>query len=231
MISKTEHIPPGTMMLWAGGAVGYKPNANGAIAADGWLYCDGQTIPQGLYPTLFEAIGTAYNIGTEPLGTFRLPGIADYMNKGLPNIINVNRISTPATTHSHTAGTVTAPTVNYGAAYSLNHDHNFGANTSSTGNTHSHGNNAGTSNNSAGNVNRAAGTANQHLQGHAHNAATSSSAGGGGHNHTFGANRATSAELHSHNNPGVNVAFNANVSSASHANGQPLIAMWHIIKT
>jgi len=37
------------------------------------LVCDGSTISQATYPELYAAIGTKWNTGGEPVGTFRLP--------------------------------------------------------------------------------------------------------------------------------------------------------------
>lgn len=39
----------------------------------GWLEADGTTVPIAEHPDLFDAIGTTFNTGGEPVGTFRLP--------------------------------------------------------------------------------------------------------------------------------------------------------------
>lgn len=45
----------------------------GPTPPSGWLICDGSIVNQGDYPTLYSAIGTTWNTGGEPAGTFRLP--------------------------------------------------------------------------------------------------------------------------------------------------------------
>lgn len=39
----------------------------------GYFACDGSILSQAAYPSLFSAIGTAYNIGGEGAGNFRIP--------------------------------------------------------------------------------------------------------------------------------------------------------------
>lgn len=46
-----------------------------STAPTGWLLCDGAIVSQATYPSLFAAIGTNFNVGGEPGGTFRLPDL------------------------------------------------------------------------------------------------------------------------------------------------------------
>lgn len=55
-------LPAGSMMMYGGIA-----------APTGWLFCDGSVVSQATYANLFAAIGTAFNIGGEGAGNFRLP--------------------------------------------------------------------------------------------------------------------------------------------------------------
>lgn len=56
--------PPGGVMAYAG-----------AAAPAGWLLCDGALLLRAQYPELFQAIGTAYNVGGELATEFRLPNL------------------------------------------------------------------------------------------------------------------------------------------------------------
>jgi microcystin-dependent protein len=47
---------------------------DGAAPA-GYLLCHGQEVSQAIFPTLFAAISTTFNIGTEAAGNFRLPNL------------------------------------------------------------------------------------------------------------------------------------------------------------
>lgn len=40
-----------------------------------WLLCDGSAVSQTTYAALYAAVGTAYNTGGEPAGTFRVPNV------------------------------------------------------------------------------------------------------------------------------------------------------------
>lgn len=67
-------IPPGFLM-WSGSTGEPDP-------ALGWIYCEGQTLDQVNYADLFLSIGTTYNTGGEPPGTFRLPDGRGYFLRG-----------------------------------------------------------------------------------------------------------------------------------------------------
>jgi len=224
----SEHIPPGTMALWAGGAGQYSASD---IPAPGWLYCDGRVLNASDYPALYANISTRYNIGGESAGTFRIPGQGGYMTKGGGGAASRNTGGAVPSLHSHTAGVVTNTNFNTLPNANNTHSHAINSNTTSDGGNHSHGNNAGCSNNTAGNVNRAAGNANAHLQGHSHNVGTNSSAAGT-HNHNGSYNKAFSTFddiTHGHSSPNVSSSGNANFPNA--AATQPTFAIWHIIKT
>ncbi len=47
----------------------------GNVAPSGWLLADGSTVSQVTYVALFAVCGTTFNIGGEPVGTFRLPNM------------------------------------------------------------------------------------------------------------------------------------------------------------
>lgn len=64
-ISPLDLLVPGMILPFAGNA-----------APAGWLLCNGQTVSQITYAVLFALIGTTYNVGGEPGGTFRLPNLA-----------------------------------------------------------------------------------------------------------------------------------------------------------
>lgn len=67
--------------------VGFLPGMTmfyaGAVAPAGWLLCDGALLNQADYPTLFAAIGTAYNTGGETGAQFRLPNVKGKVIAGL----------------------------------------------------------------------------------------------------------------------------------------------------
>lgn len=57
-----DPVPPGAIMAFVGGNL-----------PDGWLPCQGQVIKSSDYPGLYRNVGTAFNIGGEAAGSFRLP--------------------------------------------------------------------------------------------------------------------------------------------------------------
>ena len=225
------------MILWAGGAGQY---ASTKFPAPGWLYCDGSTVPIATYAALYDAISTRYNNGAEPVGTFRLPGIANYMNKGMSSG-NGTRIQA-SFNHAHGVS-VANPTVNNNTIANNvtdNHTHSATSNTNDAGSGHNHGTNAGCSNNTAGNAGRAVGNANIHIQTHSHGVGTSMNAAGGGHNHSFAftiggpLNTATPEfQPHSHNAPTLSYSGSPsnNTTNVASPPQQPTVALWHIIKT
>lgn len=60
--ANTSSLPAGTIQMFGG-----------SVAPTGWFICDGSTISQSTYAALFGVLGTKYNTGGEPGGTFRLP--------------------------------------------------------------------------------------------------------------------------------------------------------------
>lgn len=237
MTQVLEQIPPGTMVLWVGGAAQYAPTK---YPAPGWLYCDGGTVSIDTYRALFNVISTRYNTGSEPVGTFRLPGVANFMHKGVA-IDTATRVTVP-NQHQHNV-TVTNPTVNNNTIpnnVTDNHTHSATSNTNDTGTGHNHGTNAGCGNNSAANAGRAVGNANIHIQTHSHGVSTSMNAAGGGHNHSFGftlggpLNTATPEfSPHTHNAPTLSYSGSPsnNTTNVASPPQQPTVALWHIIKT
>lgn len=45
------------------------------IAPAGYLVCDGQLLSQSSYSKLYAVVGSSYNLGGEPSGTFRIPNL------------------------------------------------------------------------------------------------------------------------------------------------------------
>lgn len=66
--------PAGAMYVWSG---------DQSVPPTGWLLADGTTKPQSTYASLFAAVGTAYNVGGESAGTFRLPTLTVSSLKGI----------------------------------------------------------------------------------------------------------------------------------------------------
>ncbi len=63
-------VPAGTIVAYAGTAM-----------PAGWLPCDGSTVSPGLYPALFDAIGTVY--GGDGVNTFAVPDLRGRMLVGV----------------------------------------------------------------------------------------------------------------------------------------------------
>lgn len=77
-----KDIPVGTVMLWAGSTV-----------PTDWLQCDGAAVSQTTYATLYTAVGTAFNTGSQGSGNFNLPnltalssGLVKYIIKSGPAV-------------------------------------------------------------------------------------------------------------------------------------------------
>lgn len=104
--------PPGVIIPF-GGNIGSIPL--------GYLACDGSVVSQASYPTLFAAIGSAWDTGGEGVGNFRLPdlrgrGFVGQNDGNMPNGENFG-LTTRAlaagggqenVSHSHSAGSLTA---------------------------------------------------------------------------------------------------------------------------
>jgi microcystin-dependent protein len=58
------------------------PFAGVTLPTGGYLFCDGTVYPQASYTTLFAAIGTAYNTGSEGSGNFRVPDLRGIFPRG-----------------------------------------------------------------------------------------------------------------------------------------------------
>src|SRR5512138_1436909 len=64
-------IPAGAIFMWGG-----------AVAAPGFLLCDGTAISRAAYADLFAAIGTTYGVG-DGFSTFNLPDLRQRFPLGL----------------------------------------------------------------------------------------------------------------------------------------------------
>lgn len=58
-----------------------KPVASNT-APPGYLACDGSTVAIASYPSLYALLGTSYNTGGEPAGSFRLPDLRGKLRLG-----------------------------------------------------------------------------------------------------------------------------------------------------
>ena len=77
-------IPPGTIFTFAS-----------IIIPDGYLLCDGSTLPISRYQDLYDTIGTLYNtIPAPPVGTFNIPDFRGYFIRGFDStgIIDPGRL-------------------------------------------------------------------------------------------------------------------------------------------
>lgn len=70
----TDNTPVGTII-----------GSGATTAPNGYLDCFGQTVSRTVYPDLFAAIGTAFNIGGESISDFRLPDTRGQFLRGLDN--------------------------------------------------------------------------------------------------------------------------------------------------
>jgi len=74
-------VPIGAIMPYAG------PIASFSDIPSGYLLCDGSEVAQGLYPQLYNTIGTTYGTGINP-NTFKLPDLRGRFPLGLDNMDN-----------------------------------------------------------------------------------------------------------------------------------------------
>lgn len=124
---------PGMTMFYAG-----------ATAPGGWLLCDGALLNRADYPTLFAAIGTAYNIGGETGAQFRVPNVKGKVIAGVDSaqtefdtlgesggFKTVALTQTEMPTHNHG---VTVDTNNFSSGgHSADHSHYVHGNNFNTG--------------------------------------------------------------------------------------------------
>jgi microcystin-dependent protein len=96
----------------------------GTTAPSGWLACDGSVVSQTTYASLYAAIGSTWNTGSEGAGNFRLPDFRGTFLRGS---------GTNATGSS--SGAVGQAVGTYAADTYLNHSHTA----TSTDAGHSHG--------------------------------------------------------------------------------------------
>lgn len=221
-----NQIPPGTMVLWAGGAGQYAASAKGAIAMPGWLFCDGSIVNRSDYPALFAAIGVRYNTTGETSLQFRLPGIAGYMAKATTTSTNSEHVLlTTNHVHNVTVGAVNVASVLTASDHSATH----GSATFDVGahGAHSHtanydANGASTAGRGTGNQNGIGGT---HTHGDYSSASVSSCDNAATHSST--APIGTDTATHTHGNLSVS---SAPTVDAAQTVTQPTIDLWHIIK-
>ncbi len=120
-----EAIPPGVVMAYAG---------LGTLA--GWLFCNGDTVTIAYAPALYAALGTTYNIGGEPVGSFRLPNLIDKVIVGYDQstavIATAMGLSTAVATQDKVTSTPidvsNLPEHTHTTSHSLlmpNHTHNY----------------------------------------------------------------------------------------------------------
>lgn len=83
----------------------------GAVAPDGFLFCDGAEVQRIKYPELFDLIGTRYNGSTPLVGldTFRLPDLRGRFPLGRHNMDNGEEIPTVSGTVVDAGGGVPVP--------------------------------------------------------------------------------------------------------------------------
>lgn len=165
-------FPTGGIIAW-GGASGAPP---------GWLSCDGTTVAQSLYKSLFNVIGVSYNTGAEPVGTFRLPNLSDKYLYGGNAVAYAGAVA-----HGHVF--TTASTIANVASGDHTHVHNLGGAAMSNNGVGSHNHNGSslnTGSNSGSNASKASGA--RQVQGSAHGHAFGNSANAGGANHNHNSN-------------------------------------------
>lgn len=97
---------PGTMKDFAGG-----------VLPSHYLLCDGSTVSQTTYKALFAAIGTTFNTGGEPVGTFRLPNFSRRVAGGSGGSASGtlgNTVGSAGGEETHTLATGEVPAHNHG---------------------------------------------------------------------------------------------------------------------
>ena len=190
-------FPTGGIIAW-GGASGAPP---------GWLSCDGTTVAQSLYKSLFNVIGVSYNTGGEPVGTFRLPNLVDKYLYGGNAVAYAGAVA-----HEHVF--TTASTIANVASGDHSHNHGLGAAAMGAGGigSHNHGGSAtagaGTS---SSNANKGTGPQQRQPSGHQHSYGLTgiNAANPGNHNH----NSNTSSTSGNSGNHEATHYPNANIST------------------
>lgn len=69
-------IPVGTVMLWAGSTV-----------PTDWVQCNGAALSQTAYATLYTAIGSTFNTGSQGAGEFLVPSLTALSSGNVKYII------------------------------------------------------------------------------------------------------------------------------------------------
>ena len=182
-------FPTGGIIAW-GGASGAPP---------GWLSCDGTTVAQSLYKSLFNVIGVSYNTGAEPVGTFRLPNLVDKYLFGGNAVAYAGAVA-----HGHVF--TTASTIANVASGDHSHVHGLGGLAMGAGGVGNH-NHVGSASTNSGNSGSNASKANgaRAVQGSAHS-----------HFYGLGSLNAANPGNHTHNSNTSNTSGNSGNHEATH---------------
>lgn len=193
----------------------------------GFLSCDGSTITQGQYPSLFSVLGTYY----DPAGLVcKLPNLNSQSEWTFPCSTVGNQIAYggSSVSHSHTTVNSTVTASNYTTPA---HNHNSDSNSNNSNSNHGHGGASGgvTPNVSSNIQNRSNGSGqgvNLAIYGHNHSAAYNFNVSGANHTHYHGSylGIASAASNHSHS---AGFSTTINITSYVPAN---VISMRYYIK-
>lgn len=236
-MSASEEIPPGTMMLWAGGAGWRRDDVLGVfpIPAPGWLYCDGGVVPQSTYPALYAVIGSKY--GSASAGYFKLPGYYSASAMGTAGYQHIVKSTTTSSnseqsfvssnSHTHTisASGISITSVSNASDHSSAHN-TISANTTDGTGDHTH--NVTGARGAGATVFRGDGTyigIGSHTHDSYSNDTITTSTGA---NHSITITAATDNATHTHTN--VSLATNPLTNSGNQSFVQPTIELWYIIK-
>ena len=116
----TLPFPAGTIIPYAGNFAGIA-----ALAAQGWLLCDGLTMQINDYPQLYAAIGTAF--GGDGTTTFNMPDLRGQFLRGVDMGAGVDPDANARTAQAN--GGNSGPNVGSQQAECLqNHQHNWSHN-------------------------------------------------------------------------------------------------------
>lgn len=241
-------IPPGMIIMWAGGVKSYSAQTSARSAPEGWLFCDGANVSRTTYSALYSAIGTMYGSG-DGSTTFTLPGqsavtgsathVAGNVYMGAfpvanPNVgrivpiscgaaggynfLAANSVTNVATGHGH-GDALSFSNYTYDAGYHGAND----ATCSTDGQGYDHGGNAAM-NAGGGGTNWNAGSTRQSAPSHGHNVGRNYSAHySGGHN----VGSTMNSENHSHTGGNWNLGT---VNSDVNTWDPQYIHLWYLIK-
>ena len=114
----------------SGGTVGEVHSYSGSSIPNFALACDGSTVLQASFPKLFAILGTTWNIGGEPVGSFRLPDLRGrtILGDGAGYALTPRTLGQTLGFETHVVG----------AAHIPAHTHNWGAQTGGQNADHTH---------------------------------------------------------------------------------------------